>query len=214
MLSLAALGGRLCDPATAQPWKRTRAPVTSWSQLVSSADGTKLVAASGGGIYTSTNSGTNWTLASVSIVPSSLASSADGRKLVAVVSGGLNFSSPIYTSTNSGGTWRSNNAPVANWFLVASSAGGTKEVAVVYGGGIYTTQVPTSVPTLGIQLTSTNTLLLSWPAASTGFVLQQNSALGTSNWLSVSNSINTVSGQNQVLVAPAGRESAFRLKSP
>jgi hypothetical protein len=45
-------------------------------------------------------------------------------------------------------------------------------------------------------------------------VLQQISALGTSNWLKVSNSINTVSGQHQMLVLPAGRESAFRLKSP
>ena len=71
-----------------------------------------------------------------------------------------------------------------------------------------------TAPILGIQLTRTNTLLLSWPSASTGYLLQQNSALGTSNWLNVGNPVNTVNGNNQVLVTPTGRENAYRLKSP
>ncbi|MGO8676363.1 MAG: hypothetical protein ACLQVX_10895 [Limisphaerales bacterium] len=44
--------------ALAQNWTLTSAPLTNWSCVASSADGTKLVAAVNGGlIYASTNSG-------------------------------------------------------------------------------------------------------------------------------------------------------------
>src|ERR1051325_2050104 len=38
-------------------------------------------------------------------------------------------------------------------------------------------------PLLTITLTSTNTCLVSWPFPSTGFVLQQNTDLKTTNWI-------------------------------
>ena len=68
----------------------------NWISVASSSDGTKLVAvaASGGQIYTSTDSGVNWTARESSRDWRSVASSSDGGKLVAVVSGGQ-----IYTST-------------------------------------------------------------------------------------------------------------------
>jgi len=69
-------------------------------------------------------------------------------------------------------------------------------------------------PRLSAQLTHTNTLLLSWPSAWTGFTLQQNSALGTSNWLNVGNPVKTLNAENQVLVTPAGLKNAYRLNSP
>jgi hypothetical protein len=71
-----------------------------------------------------------------------------------------------------------------------------------------------AAPLLSIQMTRTDTLLLSWPAASTGFALQQTSALDTANWLTVTNVINIVNGQNQVIVSPVNRESFYRLQSP
>jgi hypothetical protein len=37
-------------------------------------------------------------------------------------------------------------------------------------------------PRLTITLTSTNTALITWPSPSTGFILQQNSSLGSTNW--------------------------------
>jgi hypothetical protein len=68
----------------------TSAPDTNWISVASSADGTKLVAAVGGGqIYTSVDSGATWTAADApSTNWQSVASSADGSKMVAVVSGG------------------------------------------------------------------------------------------------------------------------------
>jgi len=66
----------------------------NWSSVVSSADGSKLVAGVAlGQIYTSTDGGTNWTLRESNRNWSSVASSADGSKLVAGV-----FDGQIYTS--------------------------------------------------------------------------------------------------------------------
>jgi hypothetical protein len=81
-------------------WTETTAPLTNWTAVASSADGSKLAAIgyvvppSGPGyisepihpIYTSTNSGATWKLNSVpaGLWWSSVASSADGTKLVAV----------------------------------------------------------------------------------------------------------------------------------
>jgi len=43
-------------------WTQTSAPLNYWQSVASSSDGTKLVAVVNGGfIYTSTDSGVNWT---------------------------------------------------------------------------------------------------------------------------------------------------------
>jgi hypothetical protein len=87
-----------------------------------------------GGIYTSTDSGVNWTQ---TLAPTnnwwSVASSVDGCKLVAVAQMSGFFpgnGGNIYTSTNSGLTWLSNNVPIASWSSVVSSADGSKLVAI------------------------------------------------------------------------------------
>ena len=71
-----------------------------------------------------------------------------------------------------------------------------------------------SLPQLSMQLTATNTALLSWPSAVGGFVPQQNSDLGTTNWVTIDQPVNQVSGQNEVIVpAPAGPQY-YRLVLP
>ena len=136
--------------------------------IASSTDGTKLVSANGGfGIYTSIDSGTNWTQTSAPINFSwvSVASSADGTKLVAAEAAG----SGIYTSTNSGTTWTQTSAPLLNWRCVASSADGVKLSAASAsyntGAGIYTRAIRT-YPTLGIViLTNTPSTTVVAPSA-------------------------------------------------
>jgi photosystem II stability/assembly factor-like uncharacterized protein len=109
-------------------WTTNSAPHLVWNSITCSSDGTKLAASvNGGGIYTSTNSGTTWTqqtnAPNANLV--SIASSADGNKLVAcVLDGGL-----IYNSTNAGATWTSNSVPNWYWNSVASSADGNILVA-------------------------------------------------------------------------------------
>jgi hypothetical protein len=84
--------------------------------VASSADGAKLVAvsirigASGGLIYTSSDSGATWTQTTAPRQDwQQVASSSDGTKLVAVssnlVATGHAFGGYIYTSSDSGATW-------------------------------------------------------------------------------------------------------------
>ena len=107
-------------------------PNISWiPSVASSSDGTKLIAVGyqngilGGGIYTSTNSGTTWTATGASGDSSwqSVASSADGSILVAV------GAKSVYTSVDSGKTWQVTGAPNQYWWSVASSADGAKLIA-------------------------------------------------------------------------------------
>jgi hypothetical protein len=68
-------------------------------------------------------------------------------------------------------------------------------------------------PTLRVFLTTSNTAVIAWPAASTGFTLQQNSNLGPNNWTTVGSSVNVVGNENQVVIAPPSGRQFFRLKA-
>ena len=147
-------------------WNATSAPDKFWSNLASSADGSKLLAlgsdymfvtngfdiytiVTSSRIYTSSNSGANWTSAAGAPTNAnwtSAASSADGVKLAAC------STSSIYTSTNAGDTWILRGAPNKQWNSIACSADGTRLVAVAVKGGIHTsvdsgaTWIPTGAP--------------------------------------------------------------------
>ena len=110
----------------------------TWYSITSSSDGTKLAAvAYRGYIYTSTDSGVNWTAKLTDTIRNwtSITSSSDGTKLAAGVSGGY-----IYTSTDSGASWttNSNSSGSNSWISITSSSDGTKLAAAVYDGYIYT----------------------------------------------------------------------------
>jgi hypothetical protein len=68
-------------------------------------------------------------------------------------------------------------------------------------------------PTLRIFLTTTNTAVVAWPASSTGFALQVNTNISTTNWVSAG-SPNVVGGENQVIVTPPVGRQFFRLFHP
>lgn len=141
------------DDPTPAIWGGFPGWIFQWSSVASSADGTKVIAAallsfeSGspyyGAIYTSTNSGVDWTINDLSTNLAdwtAVASSADGRKLVAAAYSAYYFgnASLIYTSTNTGASWTQTSAPNLEWVSVASSADGTKLVAAPLNGLIYT----------------------------------------------------------------------------
>jgi hypothetical protein len=133
----------------AQTWNPAIAPSTNWSDVVSSADGTRWFASAGAvysvpvfddpnynsPIYCSTNSGLTWqpTLAPQTTW-SSIACSADGTHVGAAVGG---FGGPIYISQDSGATWNPTQAPSTNWSSIACSAAGDKWIAAG-GSVIYT----------------------------------------------------------------------------
>ncbi len=127
-------------------WTATSSPNDFWASVWSSADGTRLVAASSlyddgdfirgsGLIYTSADSGATWTPGSAPVNAwTRVAASADGNKMVAAAAGigpGWNIGDgSIYSSTNSGTSWVKTSAPAMGWTAVAASADGSKLAAI------------------------------------------------------------------------------------
>ena len=70
-------------------------------------------------------------------------------------------------------------------------------------------------PSLSITLTSTNTVLLSWPSPSTGFALQQNTnSLASVNWSNVSATIQDNGTIKYIIVNPSSANRFYRLLKP
>ena len=69
-------------------------------------------------------------------------------------------------------------------------------------------------PLLSIALATPDTLLLSWPAAATGYVLKQNATPGPGAWGETTNTVNVVGDQNQVVISPLTGSSFYRLFHP
>jgi hypothetical protein len=67
-------------------------------------------------------------------------------------------------------------------------------------------------PLLTITLTHTNTAVLSWPSPSSGFALQQNSSVGTTNWTDVALSPNDDGTTKSVVVPASPGNKFYRLK--
>jgi hypothetical protein len=122
-----------------------------------------------------------------------VATSADFKKLVAApvqFSGGfVAIPAPIYTSSDSGATWTQTDAPAqASWQAIACSANGSN--IVLAGYSICTLRTPFPPPPLPpsppLHIARSGAGLgLSWRVPSTGFALQQNSDLTTTNWTDV-----------------------------
>jgi hypothetical protein len=67
-------------------------------------------------------------------------------------------------------------------------------------------------PVLNITLAG-NDVLISWSATYTGYALQANGDLTTTNWMTATNSVVTVGGQNQVLISSPAGNNFYQLKS-
>ncbi len=85
-------------------------------------------------------------------------------------------------------------------------------------GGVASTQIITnfsfeSIPTETINI-SAGQLLISWPAAISGYTLQQNSKLNTTNWVNLPNPPVIVNGQNQIALPLTATNEFYRLKLP
>ncbi len=63
-------------------------------------------------------------------------------------------------------------------------------------------------------LSINSAVAISWPASYSGWVLQETSALGSTNWVSVSNAPVVVGGENQVTILQSSGSQFFRLSQP
>ena len=102
----------------------------------------------------------------------------------------------------------------ANWAIVTN--------VPVASAGLDQVTLPASAPNAFFRLAfmqpqlsiafSSNSITVSWPGYFTGFALQQNSDLTTTNWVFVTNSPIIVGGSNQVTLSPTDNQF-FRLIS-
>lgn len=69
-----------------------------------------------------------------------------------------------------------------------------------------------SAPELSIQSTNTNSVVVSWLAGWTGFVLQENIDPATTNWITNTNTVNVMGNQNQVIISSSSGSRFYRLK--
>jgi hypothetical protein len=121
-----------------------------------------------------------------------------------------------------------------DWYKIAGGGGvstggnyslsgtiGQPDAGVMIGGnysvvggfwGIIATVPTAGAPSLMISLTTSNTVLIAWPSPSTGFVLQQNGDLTTSNWLTAPETVADDGTTRSVVVNPPVGSVYFRLK--
>ncbi|MBE0544804.1 MAG: hypothetical protein IH623_25990 [Verrucomicrobia bacterium] len=69
-------------------------------------------------------------------------------------------------------------------------------------------------PLLSIATTPTNTVVISWPSPSTGFVLQQNTNLASTNWTAVATPPTDDGSTRSVIVSPPVGNRFYRLQNP
>jgi len=108
-----------------------------------------------------------------------------------------------------------------NGGLAASLSGGV--ITLNWAGGdltngasvqaVFNLSLPPSPP-LSIQLTSAHAVVISWPAPSDGFVLQQNASLDPATWMAVTTTPVVTNGRKQVIVSQPLGAQFYRLSSP
>jgi hypothetical protein len=69
-------------------------------------------------------------------------------------------------------------------------------------------------PILRVFATGTNSVVVAWPASSTGFRLQSNTNLTTTNWVNVMSKWTIVGSEKQVTITPLVDAAHFRLVYP
>ena len=92
-------------------------------------------------------------------------------------------------------------------------SGGNYTVDGGFWGIIAAVQTP-GAPFLRVFLPTTNTVVIAWPAPSTGFSLEQKSDLNAASWGGVTNTPIPVGSEKQVIVSPPVGNRFYRLTSP
>lgn len=77
---------------------------------------------------------------------------------------------------------------------------------------LVSTNAQIQAPILSILKTTTNAVVIYWAPAA-GFVLQQTPALGQPAWVNVTNPVNLVNSQDQVVISPTPTNQFYRLQS-
>jgi hypothetical protein len=98
---------------------------------------------------------------------------------------------------------------ISGWTTPASF-----DVTVALGQTTITngTYVATTALSLAVGLTPMNTVLVTWPSPSTGWNLQQNTNLPTTNWVAPPQIVNDDGTNKFIIVSPTSGKMFYRLK--
>jgi len=103
--------------------------------------------------------------------------------------------------------------PWANVPVTPQVVNGRNQVVVTpLAGQRFYRLIKAVAPTLRIARAAANALVLAWPDAFTGYVLQQNADLAATNWVAVTNPPVVVNSEKQVTVSPPVGNRYYRLK--
>ena len=99
--------------------------------------------------------------------------------------------------------------------LVTAPWSDTKHVSDAGSAHLFSIPSIPSPPSLNIQHTAPNTVVVSWPAPSTGFVLQQNTnGVSSMNWSNVTATIQDDGTNLSISISPGPRVRFYRLFKP
>ena len=135
--------------------------------------------------------------------------------LTGPISHAQSYSIDWYQISSGGGT-SSGDVYSLNATIGQHDAGGTMtggNFSLTSGFWSFFLIVPTpGAPTLTIAFTSTNTVIISWPSPSTGFAIQQSTALPDSVWAAPSEGISDDGINKSIVLHSLAGTRFFRLK--
>jgi len=111
---------------------------------------------------------------------------------------------------------------IANSEYTINATIGQHDAGVPLTGGDYSLtggfwhmvrQTP-GAPTLRMLFTTTNTVVLAWPASPTGFHLERKASLAAAGWSPVTNIVNVMNSENQVTISAHKDFAFYRLVYP
>jgi hypothetical protein len=180
----------------ARDWKKPDLAQTNHVEILSTEDNENIVVMvqDNGPIYSSTNSGMTWTVINTpGKYDFPLTSQPDGA--------GFYGETTLYPSPDN---QKTGAATPTNWYALGSGPDGISLVL----------SADASQPSPALSITYANGgMVISWPSALAGFALQVNRDFTTSNWVQVTNAVNKVGEENQVLVSSPAPNNFYRLKS-
>jgi hypothetical protein len=127
-----------------------------------------------------------------------------------------NFNLDWFTIDGGGGTSAGGNFSLSGTIgQPDASAPMTGGIFSLTGGFWSLFAVPRpDAPRLTITRTAASSVLLSWPSPSTGFVLQQNSDLNTTNWVAAPQAVSDNGTDRFITVNPSTDQQFYRLFRP
>jgi hypothetical protein len=174
--------------------------VISMVSIFSSADDKKLVVAvDGGAVFSSTNSGLNWQVFSQpGRYEFPICTAPDGSGFYAEITR-VGKGSSVATRADKA----LSNPPDMDWYVLGQGQKGTRLVL--------TSSASYAAPPLSIT-PSHHGVIVSWDLAFKGYVLQQNNAIASTNWVDVAIPVETTNDRNTVVISPAGSGNFYRLR--